>query len=171
MTDWRAIQADITTLQVDAIVNAANSSLLGGGGVDGAIHAAAGPELLAECRTLGGCPIGEARITRGYALAARHVIHTVGPVWRGGNADEAGKLADCYRNSLALADASGLRRVAFPAISTGIYGYPQGAAARVAASTVAAYLLQAPAAFDQIIFCCFSAEATRIFGSAIQATG
>jgi len=168
VTDWRAIQADITTLAVDAIVNAANSSLLGGGGVDGAIHQAAGPELLAECRTLGGCPVGAARITRGYALPARHVIHTVGPVWRGGSAGEAGKLADCYRNSLALARASGLRSIAFPAISTGIYGYPQSEAAIVAAKTVCSCLGEQPSAFDLILFCGFSSEATRVYGAAIK---
>ncbi|HEX8442818.1 MAG TPA: O-acetyl-ADP-ribose deacetylase [Allosphingosinicella sp.] len=167
MTDWRAIQADITRLAVDAIVNAANSSLLGGGGVDGAIHRAAGPALVAECRTLGGCPVGEARITKGYQLRAPNVIHTVGPVWRGGQDGEPGKLAACYRNSLALAQAHGLRSIAFPAISTGIYGYPQRDAAQVAARAVGEYLQKEPAAFDRILFCCFSPEATCIYSDAI----
>jgi O-acetyl-ADP-ribose deacetylase (regulator of RNase III) len=168
MTEWRAVQADITTLAVDAIVNAANESLLGGGGVDGAIHRAAGPELLAECRTLGGCPTGEARITRAYRLPARHVIHTVGPVWRGGGAGEPEKLAACYRNSLALALRHGLRMVAFPAISTGVYGYPVDEAAEVAARTVAAELAAHPQTFGEILFVCFSPAATEVYACAIE---
>jgi O-acetyl-ADP-ribose deacetylase (regulator of RNase III) len=137
ITVW---QGDITTLAVDAIVNAANSSLLGGGGVDGAIHRAAGPGLLDECRALGGCPTGEARITAGHELPARHVIHTVGPVWKGGQAGEPALLAACYRNSLDLAEAAGARSVAFPAISTGVYGYPADEAATIALRTLRDWL-------------------------------
>ena len=169
MTIWRAIQADITTLAVDAIVNAANSSLLGGGGVDGAIHRAAGPGLLEECRTLGGCPVGEARLTRGYALPARHVIHTVGPVWRGGASGEAGKLAACYRSSLGVAEAHGLRTVAFPAISTGVYGYPIDRAAGIAAATVDDVIRRNPDLFQEILFVCFSAPDQVVYAAAIEA--
>lgn len=150
------VQADITTLGVDAIVNAANSSLLGGGGVDGAIHRAAGPELLAECRTLGGCPTGEAKITGGYRLPARFVIHTVGPVWHGGDRDEDVLLAACYHNSLRLAAAHGVRSIAFPSISTGVYRFPVERACRIALREVRAFLAAHPLP-ERVIFCCFSA--------------
>lgn len=149
------VVADITTLKLDAIVNAANRTLLGGGGVDGAIHRAAGPELLAECRTLGGCNTGEAKITKGHRLPARHVIHTVGPVWEGGGADEDKLLASCYANSLALAKAHEARSIAFPAISTGVYGFPADRAAGIAVKTVADRL-KADDHFTKVVFCCFS---------------
>jgi O-acetyl-ADP-ribose deacetylase (regulator of RNase III) len=157
----RAIQADITTLMVDAIVNAANSSLLGGGGVDGAIHRAAGPELVQECRLLGGCKTGDARITRGYRLPARHVIHTVGPVWNGGLAGEAELLASCYRRSLEVAVENRLRSIAFPSISTGIFGYPIEEAARIAVDTVRSS--RASASLDEVTFCCFSASDLDVY--------
>jgi O-acetyl-ADP-ribose deacetylase len=158
-------QADITTLAVDAIVNAANQSLLGGGGVDGAIHRAAGPELLAECRTLGGCPTGEARITKGYRLPARYVIHAVGPRYRDGRHGEAVLLAGCYRNSLNLALAHRVKKIAFPAISCGIYGYPIPDAARIAVDTVKTFLAD-DETLEQVIFACFGAEVLTAFENA-----
>lgn len=153
----RALQADITQLPVDAIVNTANTTLLGGGGVDGAIHRAAGPELLAACRLLGGCATGDARITPGFGLPARHVIHTVGPVWQGGAQGEPALLASCYRRSIALAVAHGVATLAFPCISTGVYGYPSEPAARVAVTTVRD-ALAADTPLREVIFCCFSAR-------------
>ena len=160
--------ADITSLAVDAIVNAANGSLLGGGGVDGAIHRAAGPELLAFCRTLGGCETGGARITAGFRLAARHVIHTVGPVWQGGGAGEDGLLASCYRESLALAEAAGLASVAFPAISTGVYGFPAARAAPLAVGAVLGHL-ERPGSVTRVIFCCFSRDIAALHHDALRA--
>ena len=161
------VQADITTLDVDAIVNAANSSLLGGGGVDGAIHRAAGPELLAECRTLGGCPTGEAKITKGYRLKARHVIHTVGPIYSGRPRD-ADLLASAVRSSLRLADEHRLKSIAFPAISTGVYGYPMEEAAHIILSTIVDHLRGGETTLDKVIMCLYDQRAYRIFETELR---
>ena len=167
MSGIEVVQGDITRQRVDAIVNAANSSLLGGGGVDGAIHRAAGPGLLAECRTLGGCATGEAKITRGYNLPATWVIHTVGPVWRGGGHGEDDLLAACYRNSLALAAAHGVQTIAFPAISTGVYGFPVERAAPIAVKTIDA-LLTRNASIYRVTLVCHGDDAYRVFRDALE---
>ena len=164
------IVADITTLGVDAIVNAANTSLLGGGGVDGAIHRAAGPELLAECRALHGCATGDAKITKGYRLPARHVIHAVGPVWHGGRQGEHEALASCYRRAIELSQAHGIASIAFPAISTGVYRFPADRAADIAISVTADALVAAPG-IGRIVFCCFSEDSAALHARALAGVG
>jgi O-acetyl-ADP-ribose deacetylase len=167
MARVKIVQGDITRQQLDAIVNAANSSLLGGGGVDGAIHRAAGPQLLAECHTLGGCPTGEAKITRGYRLPAKHIIHTVGPVWQGGDRDEDALLASCYRRSLELLVEHGLTSIAFPALSTGAYGFPFERAARIALGTLKD-ILERESTIERVLLVCFDKEDYDRYCAALQ---
>ncbi len=167
-TQIEVIEADITTLAVDAIVNAANESLLGGGGVDGAIHRTAGPKLLEECKSIGGCPTGEARLTKGYDLPAKYVIHTVGPVWQGGGHGEDHMLAACYRHSTSIALRHHIRSIAFPAISTGIYRFPHARAAAIAANEVDRFLATYPE-FDRILFCCFGEPSRAVYEHAVRA--
>jgi O-acetyl-ADP-ribose deacetylase (regulator of RNase III) len=169
MTTLSTRRADITTLALDAIVNAANESLLGGGGVDGAIHRAAGPELLAECRSLGGCPTGDAKITRGYGLPAKYIIHTVGPIWRDGSNDETDLLASCYRRCLEIAWQQSLRSIAFPSISTGAYGFPIELASAIAVSTVREFT-EANEGIGEIVFCCFSPKDFQFYSSLLDTT-
>ncbi len=166
----KVVEGDITKQNVDAIVNAANTRLLGGGGVDGAIHRAAGPELLEECRTLGGCETGQAKITRGYNLPAKHVIHTVGPVWHGGQQGEDELLANCYRNSLTLAVEHEVRTIAFPSISTGAYGYPMDRAAKIAVSEIRAFLSNA-LVIEQVLLVCFGEKAFHMHDQAVRGIG
>ncbi len=168
MTKIQVTQGDITKLAVDVIVNAANTTLLGGGGVDGAIHRAAGPQLLEECRGLRGCATGEAKITRGYGLPAKYVIHTVGPVWRGGGHNEPALLKSCYQRSLELAGEKGLKTVAFPCISTGVYGFPKREAARIAVSTVREFLAAGPSSVEKVVFVCFSGEDYEIYNDLLN---
>jgi len=166
----RVVRGDITALHVDAVVNAANTTLLGGGGVDGAIHYAAGPELLEECRRLGGCPTGQARITKGYRLPARWIIHTVGPVWKGGERAEAQLLASCYENSLKLAAENDIRSIAFPAISTGAYGYPLVSAAQIAIASVTR-IAGTDDALRDVVFCCYSREDLAVYSRLLREAG
>jgi O-acetyl-ADP-ribose deacetylase (regulator of RNase III) len=170
-TQLEIVVADITTLDVETIVNAANSALLGGGGVDGAIHRAAGPDLLAECCALGGCETGSAKITRGHRLKAKHVIHAVGPVWQGGGSDEDVLLAGCYRSALDLAAAHAIASIAFPAISTGIYRFPADRAARIAVGTVASEVASAPRGITRVVFCCFAPESAEHHSNAFAELG
>ena len=171
MASIEVVQGDITILAVDAIVNAANTSLLGGGGVDGAIHRKAGPDLLRECRTLGGCPTGDAKITKGHRLPARYVIHAVGPVWRGGGHREAELLAGCYRRALELAEEHKLASLAFPAISTGVYAFPADRAALIAVGTVVSEVAAHPGSLERVVFCCFSEDSAQYHVTAFTELG